>query len=389
MRGIILLQITARRVTILNTMQPATSLYIHIPFCKSKCLFCSFVIAVGKEHRIDTYLENLAEEARHYKGAALKSVYLGGGTPSHMAEGQLETLFSMVRRNFKLEAGCEVTLEANPETVDASKAKLLHALGVNRVSLGIQSLNDKYLKFLGRNHNSRQAKIAFENLKNAFFSNISLDMMFSFPQQTQEEIDADLKEIAGLGSEHLSLYTLTIEGPSRFYQQKIKLDEGEVRARQYKSVVGFLEKAGFLQYEISNFAKPKKESRHNLAYWQSENYIGLGVGAHSHMDGRRFWNVTDLVSYAQKIKQGQLPIEGQEVLNNPQRLIEALLFGLRMNKGVDVRQLEKRFEYRLSQETEEKIQQFTKDGFFNLNDTRLAVTPQGRLVLDELCVQLI
>ncbi|MFA5059570.1 MAG: radical SAM family heme chaperone HemW [Candidatus Omnitrophota bacterium] len=365
------------------------SLYVHIPFCQSKCLFCSFVIAVGQTHKMDAYLDALSKEADFYKGENLKTVYIGGGTPSLLSADGLKKLFSIIKQKFVLSADCEVTLEANPESLDVEKAKLLYDLGVNRVSLGVQSLEEKYLKFLGRNHGRDCALGAFRILRKTGFQNISLDLMFSFPQQTSFEIEGDVRAMASLNSEHISLYALTVEEKSKFFSRRVQLSDDTLRAEQYSLVIQFLNDLGFPQYEVSNFSKPKKESRHNLAYWQGENYIGLGVGAHSHKDGTRSWNTSNLSDYLSKTNQNVSPVEGEERLDPAQRFMETLLFGLRMNRGVDVPALEKRFSCALPEGQVEAVNQFLRDGFLTQENNILKVTDCGRLILDELCSRLI
>ena len=366
-----------------------TSLYVHLPFCRSKCLFCSFVIAVGKEHRSDSYLEALAAEAKDYRGQTIETIYLGGGTPTHMSIDQLARLFALIKKTFKYNRDAEFTIEANPEDIDPEKAKFLYGAGVNRISLGVQSLNDKYLSFLGRGHNREKALTAFHILKKAGFSNINLDLMFSFPGQTLEELEEDAHAIAALGSDHLSLYALTIEEGSRFFRQNMKLDDTEEQARAYTLITELLEKAGFRQYEISNFAKDGKESKHNRMYWEGGDYIGLGIGAHSHQDGRRFWNISSLSLYLEKTKAGLSPVEGSETLDNEKKFMETLLFGLRMNEGVEIDSLLKRYGVVLSPERKKKIAELTREGFFIEEKNRLCTTLKGRLLLDEISVQLI
>ena len=366
-----------------------TSLYIHIPFCKSKCLFCSFVIAVGKEHRIDVYLEALEREAKLHRGAKIETVYVGGGTPTHMDTAQLRRFIALIKENFKIDADAEFTVEANPEDIDAEKAGFLLEAGINRVSLGVQSLNDKYLSFLGRGHNKEKAIEAFENLRATGFSNINLDLMFSFPGQTLKELEEDVRAITTLESDHLSLYSLTIEEGSRLYRQDMQLDHGDKRAEEYRRVVELLGENGFHQYEISNFAKPGRESRHNRLYWESGNYIGLGIGAHSHKDGERFWNTSNLMDYLERMKHGKSPIDGREILEAEKRFKETLLFGLRMNEGIEVSLLERRFGVVLPVATKEKIEEFLKEGFLLKDNGCLRATPKGRLLLDEICAHLI
>lgn len=370
------------------TNQPA-SLYIHIPFCKSKCFFCSFVVCVAREHRMDDYLASLAAEAEQYKGTTVKTIYVGGGTPTLLDPSQLQKLFKIIEENFNFDSSAEFTVEANPETIDSSKLKLLKDSGVNRISLGVQSLNDKYLKFLGRNHDSACALKSLEDLRKSGFSNINLDLMFSFPGQTLQALTQDVRAIAALGSEHLSLYTLMPEEGSRFYKQDIKLKDDLLQAEYYIRIGEILEKSGFSQYEISNFARPGKESRHNCVYWQGGNYIGLGLGAHSHRDGERFWNTSDFQEYISGTNENRAPIAGKERLDSSQRLVEALLFGLRMVQGVDVSKLEKRFGCLLPDEKADALDDFIENGFLIKEDGRIKTTPKGRLVLDELSTRLV
>lgn len=365
------------------------SLYIHIPFCERKCLYCSFVIAIAKRHHIDSYLDCLRREIERYKGRKINTIHIGGGTPTFLRDDQLMNLSKMIRSAFSCSRKCEFTIEANPEGMNPEKAKLLFDLGINRVSLGVQSFNDRYLRFLGRCHGAQQAVAAFDSLRRAGFDNINLDMMYSFPGQTRQEIKDDLKRLVDLKSEHVSLYTLAVEPCSRFYSQRLKQPGDEDRAQHYEFVASFLRRYGFRQYEVSNFSRPGKESRHNLNTWQGGNYIGLGLGAHSHLNGRRCWNVSRLNEYISRIKENGDPVEGSEVLTSQTRLRESLLLGLRMNKGVDLKKLERRFACSLTQEKKDKMQEFVRGGLLKWEGDFLRTTSRGQLVLDELSVYLI
>lgn len=366
-----------------------TSLYIHIPFCQNKCFYCSFVVSIGQEQRVDAYLDSLALEARPFLGTKIETAYIGGGTPTFLNSQQLKKLISIIRTNFQFSDHAEFTIEANPEGIDPAKANLLFDLGINRVSSGVQSLNDKYLKDLGRCHDAETARKAFYYLRAAGFDNINLDLMYSFPGQTEKEIANDVRAIADLGSDHLSLYTLTIEKNSRFFVRQIRSQDDHVQADQYVLVTRLLESAGFRQYEISNFAKPGKESRHNLNYWTGGNYIGLGIGAHSHRDGTRSWNIPKLIDYIEKTNQGERVQEDREDLDTLKRFLETLLLGLRMNQGVDLTGLEKKYSCKLTDEKEYLIDEFVKNGFFIREGARLRASDYGRLVLDELAARLI
>ena len=365
------------------------SLYIHIPFCRKKCFYCSFVVDIGHDHWMDPYLDCLVQEAEHYPDTEIETVYLGGGTPSYLNWGQLQKFLTALRKKFKFTSSCEWTLEANPEGLDLEKAELLYALGINRVSLGVQSLNDRYLKYLGRCHDARRAVDSFKILRQAGFRNINVDLMYSFPGQTDEQIKKDVVSLASLGSEHLSLYTLTIEENSRFHARRIKLEGNEDQARQYELVVSFFESTEFKQYEISNFALPGKESRHNLNYWQGGDYIGLGVGAHSHRAGTRFWNVSKTNVYIKKIQDRQSPVDGEEKLSAHQRLMELILFGLRMNQGVPIEEAGQKAGCVLDAARDKILDELVRQGFLFKEKGYLKTSLKGRLVLDEISRRLI
>ncbi len=356
-------------------------LYIHIPFCMSKCLFCSFVIAVGQEHRRRDYVEALVGEMKKYERSSIQTIYFGGGTPSMLEENHTDNLMNALRNNFLLSHDIEITIEANPENIDFTKAKYLKSKGFNRISLGVQSMNDRYLKFLGRRHDASAAHGALDALRQAGFTNINLDLMYGFPGQTRQELEEDVRTIALLGSEHLSLYGLTIEPNSRFYATQMKLDDDEKLAGQYLLIARLLVEHGFNQYEVSNFSKPGFESIHNRNYWRGDPYIGLGVGAHGFTGRRRYWNTSNLQTYLQKIASEGQAIDGFEDLSEDQLVMEKVLFGLRMNQGIPYGLVP------LAKHTQ--VQDWVKDGFLLLEDGNLKTTDRGRLVLDELSARLI
>ncbi|MCK5177924.1 MAG: radical SAM family heme chaperone HemW [Candidatus Omnitrophica bacterium] len=365
------------------------TLYIHIPFCKRKCFYCSFVVSVGQQQRVGPYLESLEKEAQLYSAEKIQSVYIGGGTPTVMSQDELKKLFSIVRKHFDVMPDAEWAIESNPEGLHCSKLELLKEEGVNRISLGVQSLDDQYLKYLGRNHDPSMAMAAFNRIKRIGFDSINVDLMFAFPDQTMAELRKDVQAVVRLGSDHLSVYTLTVEERSRFYARNIQLKDGQYQAAQYSLICDILHDAGFQQYEISNFAKPSKISKHNLNYWQGGEYIGLGVGAHSYIDGKRFWNTSRLNDYIASLQKGAFAKEGSEVLSTFDQMKETVLFGLRMNQGISIEQTKKRFGCFLNDEQKEKIDHFIRGGFLIQENGYLKVSSEGRLVLDELCAQLI
>ena len=364
------------------------SLYVHIPFCEQKCFYCSFVVSIGQRHRVDDYLDCLSLEAKRYQGTECASVFLGGGTPSYLEADQLKRLFKIVEKKFSVRPDAEYTIEANPESLDAAKLETLRSRGINRISLGVQSFHPHYLKYLGRNHDQQKARDTYHAIRDAGFTNVSLDLMFGFPKQTFGEIEQDVEMLTTLKSDHVSLYMLNLEENSRFYTQKIQLPDDDLQAKQYAMVLTGLERAGYRQYEISNFAKPGKESRHNLNYWQGGEYIGLGVGAHSYKDGNLFWNVSRLNVYMEKIRENGSALDGSQQLDTHGQLKQAVLIGLRMNRGVSVETVERALHCSLNEEERERIEHFIRHGFFIREDGYLKATEKGRLVLDELCSQL-
>lgn len=366
-----------------------SSLYVHVPFCRKKCFYCSFPVAVAGKVSIEKYLQCLLKEIKLCKVKSLKTIYIGGGTPSYFNDGQLMNLFKLIRSDFKFSQDVEFTIEVNPEDINDNKVRLLKEYGINRISLGAQSFNDHYLKYLGRTHGTDDIYASFDRLRKGGFDNINLDMMYSFPRQTLQEIKRDLKSLVSLTPEHVSYYSLTIEEQSRFYVKGVQMPDKHKQAKAYEQVRYFLEENGLRQYEVSNFAKPGKASQHNLNYWLGGNYFGVGMGAHSHCNGRRSWNVSRLKEYLQRMEANNPPEEGNECLSPEKRFKEALLFGLRMNQGVDIRKLEDRFHYCLKKEENEKVDCFVEDGLLNSSKGIIKVTNKGRLVLDEISARLI
>ncbi len=366
-----------------------TSLYVHIPFCISKCLFCSFVVSIGQAHRVDEYIDALARESAAHKGARIGTVYFGGGTPTFLDERQLRKLTDAIRKNFDVEDSAEWTIEANPENLNLSKARFLRELGFNRLSIGVQSFDERYLKFLGRNHDRDTALKSYADARNAGFTNINVDLMFGFPGQSVQDLASDIHAIAQLQSEHVSLYNLTIEENSRFHAKQIKLDDQDHLAAEYVLICESLEGMGLRQYEVSNFSRPQYESRHNTNYWNGSSYIGLGVGAHAFLKNRRSWNVAKLQEYFTRIGAGGEAVEGFEDLSRETLLMERVLFGLRKNEGIVLEDIETSLGLRLDHERIRRMEEFIADGFLVREHGRIKTSMKGRLVLDELSSRLI
>lgn len=364
-------------------------LYIHIPFCKSKCFYCSFASFAKKDELIEPYLAALEKEAGLYKGLCVSTVYIGGGTPTYLSAPQIRSLWEIIRSSFSIEKGAEITIEANPATFDTEKARVLFDLGFNRVSLGVQSLNDHYLKYLGRPHSAADGLSAFKTLRETGFKNISLDLIYSLTAQARKDIKEDALGLISLGSEHISLYTLSAAKGSAFHSRKIELPAPEKQGEDYLFISQLLQRRGFFHYEVSNFAKAGYACRHNLNYWRGGHYIGLGAAAHSHIDGHRFWNSDQIEVYLDSIKEKSSAKAGEEKLTQEQRFLETLLIGLRLTEGVDTKGLQEKFGVDLPQDKRKVILDFMEHGMLAEEEGRLKATLAGMVVLDEICARLI
>ena len=363
------------------------SLYVHIPFCTLKCPYCSFPVVVGQGRREKEYLDAVESEALHHAGLHLMSVYVGGGTPSVLSEDGLIHLSSLIGRHFVV-GECERTIELNPESVTPAKADLLRSSGFTRVSFGVQSFHAKYLSYLGRPHHAEEGFRVFKVLRAAGFDNINVDLMFGFPGQSGSELDEDLEAVLSLGSEHVSIYALTVESRSVCSVRGEKVSD-DVQADFYSRVCERLNAAGVRQYEVSNFARPGFQSVHNLNYWQGGEYLGLGMGAHSHLHGERFWNADTFPKYLDMMGQKGAAVVGREKLAASEKMVETFLFGLRMNAGVNIDALQQRFGCTLAQDKVDELEHLIEAGFLVEAGDNIRVTDKGRLVLDEISARLI
>lgn len=366
------------------------NLYIHIPFCEKKCFYCSFFVAISQARHVDDYLSCLEKEARFYAGEKIRSVYVGGGTPSFLDAQQIKKLFyDVIYKNFCVMPEAEITFEMNPEHVRKEVLNTLSECGVNRLSIGIQTFDDERLKQLGRNHSSGQVAEGFKEIDRGLFPNVNVDLMYGFSGQDAAAVQDDLDRFVRLDPSHISLYALTIEPNSKFFIQKKPTASQDSAAMQYLLIKEFLGCHRFHQYEISNYCRSGFESSHNRNYWQSGDYLGLGMAAHSHMQGHRWWNYPKILDYMRAVESGEHPIEGEEFLSLQQRIREALVLGLRMNEGVDIDSLQKCFSTALPEEIMVKINEFVGQEFLIRGGSHVRATEKGQLVLDELSSYLV
>jgi oxygen-independent coproporphyrinogen III oxidase len=365
------------------------SLYLHIPFCRRRCNYCSFVSTSGREADIPAYVEALIEEIRLTRrpGETIKTVYFGGGTPSLLQPGNIGQLMKAVTECYSFEAGAEVTMEANPGTVDRAYLECIYASGINRLSLGIQSLDETELKLLGRLHSKGEALQAVGAARASGFTNLNLDFIYGLPGRSLTEWHLMLSEIIKLGAEHLSLYALTIEEDTPL---GVKIEAGEMAAPdpdaaadEYELAEAMLAESGYLQYEISNWARPGLESRHNLGCWRREPYLGLGCAAHSCVGSERLANTDMLDEYLSNLAQGRLPPRSAEAMTPEMALAETFILGLRLNEGIDLDGISLRFSIDLQQHFQSEIAELAGLGLLETAGGRLKLTGRWRLLGNE------
>lgn len=324
------------------------SLYIHIPFCVRKCGYCDFLSAPADEKARDRYVQALLMEIERYRGTEtadrkIKTLYIGGGTPSTLSVKQLECIMQKIKCIFNFHGDMETSMEMNPGTASKEKCRALYQMGINRLSIGLQSTNDKELNTLGRIHSYEDFINTYTWCREAGFQNINVDLMAALPYQTVESYTTGLRKIIRLAPEHISAYSLILEEGTPFYQKYnsgcYPLPDEEQERLMYRETEQILAQAGYERYEISNYAKKGYACRHNLVYWQGGDYLGLGLGSSSYMDGVRFHNTTDLNTY---VNQGAY-VEDREELSVQAKMEEFMFLGLRVMAGVSGTEFEKRF----------------------------------------------
>ena len=371
-------------------MADKLGIYIHIPFCRSKCDYCDFYSLAGREDQMDRYqkalLAHLKETAPLAQGYPVDSIYFGGGTPSYYGAKRIKELLTHLSKLFQVEKDAEITVECNPDSVDLKSLRILRKAGVNRLSMGMQSAQEEELRAIHRIHTPQQTNQAVEAARKAKFTNLSLDLIYGLPGQTMESWKATVEHALSLIPQHLSCYGLKVEEGTPLAR---RVAEGEVlpdddqQADLYLWTVGRLERAGLPQYEISNFAKPGYESRHNLRYWLTRPYIGFGPGAHSDFGGRRYSFVRDLDAYIRGVLAGGDIIDSSELIPQRERCGEYLMLRLRTVQGVDGR--EYRHTYFMDfAPLEARLREFAAQGWAEEADGRWRLTPKGFLVSNQL-----
>ncbi|HEO3172051.1 TPA: oxygen-independent coproporphyrinogen III oxidase [Streptococcus agalactiae] len=366
-------------------LKKPTSAYVHIPFCTQICYYCDFSKVFIKNQPVDAYLQALIREFRSYDITELRTLYIGGGTPTSISAVQLDYLLTELIRDLNLNTLEEFTIEANPGDLTVDKIEVLQKSAVNRVSLGVQTFNDKHLKRIGRSHNEAQIYSTIDALKTAGFQNISIDLIYALPGQTMDDVRSNVAKALSLNIPHLSLYSLILEHHTVFMNKmrrgKLHLPTEDLEAEMFEYIISEMERNGFEHYEISNFTKPGFESHHNLMYWDNVEYYGVGAGASGYLDGIRYRNRGPIQHYLKGVSEGNARLS-EEVLSKNEMMEEELFLGLRKKEGVSIGKFEQKFGTSFEKRYGQIVQELQSDGLLKENNGFIQMTKKGLFLGD-------
>ena len=368
-----------------------SALYIHIPFCDHKCIYCDFYSIITKDN-ILPYLNSLKKEIEFYSDQysadrIFTSIYFGGGTPSLMQPEYISEIISTIKKFYAVSDNAEITLETNPGTVDKQKLRLFHNVGINRISIGIQSFDENELKFLTRIHDKETASRTVDYANEAGFKNINIDLIFNLPDQTKEKWKSNLNIAVQLPITHISAYSLILERGTILNKMvidgKIKIQDSDYDADLYEICLDFLEDNLFIQYEVSNFAKEGFECIHNNAYWRYKDYLSFGTSAHSFMNGKRWWNYSSLKKYLSEMEKKNYAAANFEYINKKQMLNEYIMLALR-SKGINISEFRDIFGENWLKINADYLSELKNKNFILFNDKYIRLTKSGYALCDEI-----
>lgn len=370
------------------------SIYIHIPYCDHKCIYCDFYSIINSKNKPE-YLNGIKREIEYYAGSfkdeyQIDTIFFGGGTPSLMDVSYIEEILNSVSKNFAVSESAEITLETNPGTVSREKLSMFRQIGINRISIGVQSFDDDDLKFLTRIHTGDEAVKTVRDAENVGFRNISIDLIFNLPRQTKEKWKSNLQKAVSLPVQHISAYSLILERGTILNKMvldgEVEIGDESFDADLYQLTQNFLINNGFVQYEVSNFALPGFECKHNQQYWNYGDYVGIGTAAHSFMNGKRWWNCKSLTFYLKLVKEKGNAIADSEVLTNVEMLEEYVMLALR-GGGLDIKSFEREFSSEWMKTNNSKIIKYKKLGLLEITSENIKLTKQGYALCDEILTE--
>lgn len=370
-------------------------LYIHIPFCIKKCKYCdfnSFKLNVDEKRK---YLNSLKREMELYKvnleDKSIDSVFVGGGTPSILNEEEIKILFQNIKNNFRIKDSAEITMECNPGTLTLNKLKTMKACGVNRLSIGLQAVQNNHLEYIGRVHTYEEFEKNYYQAKEVGFENINIDLMYALPNQSKEDWMESLEKVVKLNPTHISAYSLILEENTELFnmyqKHEFKLLDEDTDIEMYEYTINYLKSNGYNQYEISNYAQKGFECKHNILYWKCENYVGLGVSASGFLNERRYNNLCELDKYEEIIHSGKKPIEWEEKLSIKDEIEENIFLGLRMNEGIKFKDFYEKYNLDFEEEYKIEIDKLKKMELIETNDEGMRLTQKGREISNSVFVE--
>lgn len=365
-----------------------TSAYIHIPFCEHICFYCDFNKVFIEGQPVDEYIEALLKEIELTKelhpSDKTETIYIGGGTPTSLSAKQLDRLLGGVRQRLPFDSSDEFTVEANPGDLTMDKIHVMQNHGVNRLSMGVQTFDDRLLKKIGRKHTARDVFETMALLEKADFKNVSIDLIYALPNQTMESFEDTLTKAIDLDLPHYSMYSLILENKTMFYnwarQGRLHLPGIDVEGDMFERAIERMEKAGKIQYEVSNFSEPNQESRHNLVYWNNEHYYGLGAGASGYLGNIRYKNHGPIQHYLEPLRKNQLPIITTEDLSVKHQMEEELFLGLRKRNGVSIAHFDEKFPQKFDDVYGMVVQDLIKDGMVQVQNGHLSLSEKGLIL---------
>ena len=377
-----------------HLLKTASSVYIHIPFCATKCYYCAFNTYTFHKEEAKAYLHALRTEMELYASETvpLQTIFIGGGTPSILSANALARLFTDIHQHFQITPNAEITVECNPGTVDREKLKVMRDNGVNRLSFGLQAMQDETLKQLGRIHTVAEFLQSYRLAREAGFENINIDLIFALPNQTMEAWHHTLNEGISLEPDHISAYNLVMEETTPFYERwqagKLRLPTEDTEADMFQYTLDTLTAHGYVHYEICNFAKPDHFARHNLVYWNNQPCIGLGAGACGYINGVRYTNIRGIPSYIHKLSQRHKPIADTEQMTGHTEKAETLMLALRKREGISLEVYQNRFGEDIGVAFESVLKKWLDLELLERTATHLRLTPRGLFLANEVFVEL-
>ena len=369
-------------------------IYIHIPFCISKCIYCDFV-SVSNTTLIEKYFSYLLKEIEIYKeelkNSKILTIYLGGGTPSFVHEKYIVKVINKIKKYNDLKNVLEFTIEVNPGTVSKEKFEVYKSNGINRISMGLQSTDDLILKMLGRAHNYKEFLESYKLAREVGFDNISVDLMFGLPNQSVDDFNKSIDKVVKLNPEHISAYSLKVEKNTKLYTMiengKLILPDEEIDRMMYNNLIDKAEKNGYYLYEISNFSKSGLKSIHNTLYWKRTQYIGLGLSAHGFLDDIRYGNETSFLNYFNKIDKLEKPIKDFDEINFEDSLFEEIMLGLRLTEGINYKKIDEKYKINFIEKYKNEIIELEKEEMIEINGDYLSITKKGMSISNSIIVK--